>query len=331
MDSRPEPDHLPLIAVAGPTASGKSELAVRLAETLDGTVINSDSMQVYRELRVLTSRPGCRHIARAPHRLYGFRPIARACSVAEWLGHARAEAEAAHGCGSVPVFCGGTGLYLKALLEGLAPVPDIPAGVRREARARLAEIGAAAFRRELAGRDPETAARLADGDSQRLVRAWEVLEATGRPLADWRRGQRPGRGANAFVILVLPPRAVTYASCDARFDAMLERGALDEARAVARLGLDRSLPGMKAIGLPELLAHLGGELTLEEARAQARRNTRRYAKRQSTWFRHQLDPDRTIPRMIGDAGPPDGLVADLRRFLKPAAPRHRVDRIRPRR
>ncbi len=318
MDSRPQRHRLPVIAVAGPTAGGKSELAVRLAETLGGTVINSDSMQVYRELRILTSRPGRRQVARAPHRLYGFRSIARPCSVADWLDRARAEVAVAHARGSVPVICGGTGLYLRALLEGLAPIPDIPDRFRRAAQARLAAIGGPAFRRELADRDPETAARLNDGDTQRLVRAREVLEATGRPLADWQREHRTTDGPDAFVVLVLPPREATYAACDARFDAMLERGALEEARGLAGLGLDPSLPGMKAIGLPELLAHLAGHLTLEQAGENARRRTKRYAKRQATWFRHQLHADRVVPGMIGDVGVPAGLLDELRRFLSPA-------------
>ncbi len=331
MDSRPQRDRSPVIAVAGPTAGGKSELAVRLAETLGGTVINSDAMQVYRELRILTSRPGGRQLARAPHRLYGFRPIARPCSVAEWLDHARAEIAAAQARGSVPVICGGTGLYLRALLEGLAPVPDIPDRFRRAAQARLAAIGGAAFRRELADGDPETAARLTDGDTQRLVRAREVLEATGRPLADWQREQRTAGEPDAFVVLVLPPREATYAACDARFDAMLERGALEEARAIAGLGLDPSLPGMKAIGLPELLEHLAGRLSLEQAGERARRHTRRYAKRQATWFRHQLHADRVVPGMTGDAGVWAGLLGELRGFLSLGGNGLRVDRIRPRR
>ena len=310
---RRDPDRHPVIAIAGPTASGKSELAVQLAEALDGTVINADSMQVYRELEILTSRPGRRELSRAPHRLYGFRPITCAWSVALWLERARAEIAAASSRGSVPVVCGGTGLYLRALFSGLAPVPEIPDAVRAAARDLLEKTGGRAFRRALGRRDPVMAARLADGDSQRLLRAWEVLEATGRSLADWQDATLAAVRVEPYVVLVLPPRDETYAACDARVESMLRRGALAEAQSVA--GLDPSLPGMKAIGLPELLAHLRGEATLARAREQMQRQTRRYAKRQSTWFRHQLKADRVVPERVTGSRVSRELLPDVRRLL----------------
>ncbi len=286
---------IPLIVVAGPTASGKSALATRLAETFEGEVVNADSMQVYRELEILTARPGPADLGRARHHLYGVRALAEPCSVAEWLDLAVGAIRDIRTRGRLPIICGGTGFYIRALLEGLVEIPDIPEAVRTDARARHGELGGAAFRSLLAGRDPVTAARLADGDSQRLIRAWEVVEATGRPLADWQGDeQRPAVDLAACTIALLPDRAALYAACDGRFLEMLRWGVLEEARSVAALGLDPVLPGMKALGLPELLSHLRGEITLDEAVERAQRGTRRYAKRQVTWFRHQFVPKITI-------------------------------------
>lgn len=278
-----------VVLIGGPTASGKSRLALALAEEFGGVVINADSMQLYRELAVLTARPGAAETARAPHRLYGIVPAAEACSAARWRTLALAAIAQAREAGRLPILVGGTGLYFRALLKGLAPVPPVPATVRLKARALFERLGGPAFRAQLAKRDPEMAARLAPNDCQRLVRAFEVLEATGRSLASWQRAA-PAGAALALGTLALrlePPRAALYAACDARFDAMLEQGALDEARRIAALGLDPGLPAMKAVGLRELLAHLAGGLDFETARAKAKQATRRYAKRQLTWFRHQ--------------------------------------------
>jgi len=276
--------------IGGPTASGKSGLALEIATRLNGVVINADSMQVYRDLEILTARPGAGALAAAPHRLYGVLPAAEACSAARWRALALAEIAAAHDAGRAPVVVGGTGLYLRALLEGLSGIPDIPDPIRTAARARLAAVGAAGLHADLAARDPETASRLRPGDSQRLVRAWEVLEATGRPLAAWHRdgtdGPPPGLG---FAVIVLdPPRPALYAACDGRFRSMVDAGALDEVKALDALGLDPDLPAMKALGVPELRRHLAGAASLDESVALARQSTRRYAKRQVTWFRHQL-------------------------------------------
>lgn len=296
---------VPVVVLGGPTASGKSALGVAVAEEFGGTIINADSIQVYRELEILSARPGPAELARVPHRLYGVLGAADRCSAARWRGLALAEIEAAHGAGRLPILVGGTGLYLRALLDGLSPVPDVAPEIRAAALTRMAALGAPAFHAELARRDPAMAARLAPGDRQRLVRAWEVIEATGRSLADWQAEPAPpeaGAPSLAPLCLVLePPRPVLYAACDARFGAMLEAGALDEAAGLARLGLDPALPAMKAVGLPELFAHLRGELDLEAAVAAAQQATRRYAKRQSTWFRHQMPAaERLWPAAYGE-------------------------------
>ncbi|MGE0095484.1 MAG: tRNA (adenosine(37)-N6)-dimethylallyltransferase MiaA [Alphaproteobacteria bacterium] len=281
-----------VVVIAGPTASGKSHLALDLAAARRGTVINADSMQVYRELRILTARPGTAEMERAPHRLYGILSAAEACSAARWRALTVAAIEEARGEGRLPILVGGTGLYLKALFEGLAEMPPIPSAVRDAARARYRKLGGEAFRAELARRDPDSAARLAAGDTQRLIRAWEVVEATGRPLPVWQKaGTAKKMGYTYRTILVMPPRDALYAACDARFDAMVAAGALDEVRALMALGLDPTLPAMKSLGVRELAQHLAGEWTLEQAAEKARQATRNYAKRQTTWFRHQLVPD----------------------------------------
>lgn len=288
----PEPaEPIPIVVVAGPTASGKSTLATRVAETFGGEVVNADSMQIYRELEILTARPGPEDLARAPHHLYGSRSIAEPCSVAAWLDLAVQVIHEIHRRGRIPVVCGGTGFYIRALLEGISAIPDIPEVTRAEARARHAALGGAGFRQALSERDPVTAARLVDGDTQRLIRAWEVVEATGRSLADWQAdGQRPVIDLQPCTMALLPERGALYATCDRRFLEMVCAGGLDEARRVDALGFDPTLPGMKALGLPELRSHIRGEISLDEGTERAQRATRRYAKRQMTWFRHQFIP-----------------------------------------
>jgi tRNA dimethylallyltransferase len=278
-----------VVVIAGPTASGKSGLALAVAEAFDGTVINADSLQVYRELRILTARPDAATEARLPHRLYGVLPAAERCSAGHWAGLAAAAIREAGAGGRLPILVGGTGLYLRALLEGLAPIPPVPEAALAEATARLAAIGSAAFHAELAQRDPMTAARLRRSDPQRLARAWAVLAATGRPMAAWQAERaRPAMPLGALTLLLTPERASLYAACDRRFLAMLAAGGLEEARALAALRLDPALPAMKAVGVRELLAHLAGAMSLEAAVAAAQQATRNYAKRQLTWFRHQL-------------------------------------------
>ena len=284
----------PVIVVAGPTASGKSALASALAQRLDGIVINADAMQVYRELRILTARPTPADEARVPHRLYGVLPALEACSAARWRDMAGREIAAALAQCKRPIVVGGTGLYLRVLMHGLAAVPAVPAAIRSLTRALHQRLGAAAFHARLAERDPVMATRLHPRDSQRLIRAWDVFEATGRSLADW---QSDGKAAPLFdfrMLALTPPRQVVYDACNARLLAMLDAGALDEVRRLARLALDPALPIMKAVGLRELLAHVQGRAALDAAVAGAQQATRRYAKRQLTWLRHQIRPEMTF-------------------------------------
>lgn len=293
------------MVIAGPTASGKSALAAAAAAAFGGTVINADALQVYRELDILTARPGPDLTARAPHRLYGVQPAARPCSAGQWRRLAVAEIAAAGTEGRLPVIVGGTGLYIRSLLHGIAEVPPVPAACRRAARERLAELGPAAFHGEVAARDPAAGARLAPSDTQRLLRAWEVAAATGRALSDWQAGPAAPPPVQALVILVQPPRPALHAAIAGRFAAMLDRGAVDEVRALLALGLEPSLPAMKAVGVRELAAHLAGRSTLEAAAAAAAQASRQYAKRQTTWFRHQLSPDRIISAQYSERLEPE--------------------------
>ena len=278
-----------LIIVAGPTASGKSALALAIARAFGGTIINADSMQVYRDLRILTARPDDAALAQAPHRLDGILDGAELCSAARWAALAHGEIAAAQAAGRLPIVVGGTGLYLRTLLQGIAAVPEIPDEVRDAARARHRAIGGEAFRTELAKLDPASAAKLPPGDSQRLVRAYEVVTATGRTLGDWQRAGAEGvprYDSRQFVLL--PPRDALYAACDGRLEAMIAAGALDEVRALMARDLPPEMPILKAVGVPELARHLAGQIDLEAAVTAAQQATRNYAKRQFTWFRHQL-------------------------------------------
>jgi len=284
MADRAPPIHL----IAGPTASGKSALALRLAETLGGEIVNADASQVYRDLRILSARPSPEEEARVPHHLFGTVDAAEAFSTGKWLAAATAALDGIAARGRPAVVVGGTGLYFKALTEGLADVPTVPREVRRAAAEAFDAMGEAAFREALRTRDPAAAARISPGDRQRLTRAWEVFEATGRALSDWQAASAGALVPGSWRAVVLePPRAELYARCDARVLAMVEAGALDEVRALIARKLDPALPAMKAVGVRELGAHLRGELTLEAAIAAAQRETRRYAKRQLTWLRNQ--------------------------------------------
>jgi tRNA dimethylallyltransferase len=280
------------VLIAGPTTSGKSALALTLAETLDGTIINADSMQVYRDLRIITARPTVADEARVPHLLYGHVDAAENYSVGRWCVDAQATIAEARRAGRVPILVGGTGLYFKALIQGLAAVPPIPAGIRATVRARLAADGVAPLHAELMARDPASAQRLMPGDRSRISRALEVVLATGRSLSDWHaEGMPPAIDASRAIKLFLDvDRAELYRRINARFDAMLASGTLDEVRALAQRRLDATLPAMKAHGVPWLIRHLNGEIPLDEAAEGGKRDTRRYTKRQATWFRNQL-PD----------------------------------------
>lgn len=294
-----------VIVVTGPTASGKSALALALAEhrcaNAHATVINADAMQTYDAFPVLTAQPTVEERRRVPHVLYGTMPLSETLTAARWCALASAEIERCHDGGSVPILCGGSGLYLRSLMQGIAAIPEVPPAIREQANADWHRIGPAAFRARLAERDPVVVDRLKSGDRQRHVRAWEVVEATGRPLSEWQRDTgAPAKWCFATVLLA-PERAWLRSRIEARFDAMVEQGVLAEARAVFDRSPDPRWPGLKAHGAPELFRYFRGELTLDKARQIAIDHTRQYAKRQMTWFRHQLTPDLVLDPLSPDA------------------------------
>jgi tRNA dimethylallyltransferase len=278
------------LLIAGPTASGKSALALELARATGGVIINADSMQVYRDLRIITARPTPEEEAAVPHRLYGDVDAAVNFSAGAWVADAAAALAVARAQNRVPIFTGGSGLYFKALTRGLSSVPPTPLEVREGVRARLERDGVEALHAELARRDPASAERLKPRDRSRIARALEVIEATGRSLTDWHRdGLPPLLPPETFnAVFLAPDRDTLYARIDARFEAMLKAGALEEVASLAARRLDPLLPAMKAHGVPGLIRHLAGEITLDEAATIGRADTRHYAKRQFTWFRHQL-------------------------------------------
>jgi tRNA dimethylallyltransferase len=278
------------VLIAGPTASGKSALALELAQMHDAVIVNTDSMQVYRDISVITARPTLAEEAQVPHRLYGHVDAAVNFSAGAWVTDAAKVLADARAQKRVPVFVGGSGLYFKALTRGLSAVPPIPPEVRDIVRARLERDGVEALHAELAQIDPASAERLKPRDRTRIARALEVVEATGRSLTDWHREGLPPllpQGEFSAMFLALE-RDELYARIDARFDTMLKAGALEEVAALAARRLDPLLPAMKAHGVPALIRHLAGEISLEQAAVIGRADTRHYAKRQFTWFRHQL-------------------------------------------
>jgi tRNA dimethylallyltransferase len=278
------------VLIAGPTASGKSALALELAQKTGGIVINTDSMQVYRDLRIITARPTVEEEGRVPHRLYGHVDASVNFSAGAWVADAEKVLAEARAAQRLAIFIGGSGLYFKALTRGLSAVPPIPAEIREGVRARLERDGVEALHAELARRDPVSAERLKPRDRTRIARALEVVEATGRTLPDWHReGLPPLVPRSEFTALFLAPdREQLYARIDARFGTMLEAGALEEVAALAARKLDPLLPAMKAHGVPALIRYLSGEITREAAADIGCADTRHYAKRQFTWFRHQL-------------------------------------------
>jgi len=276
------------LIVAGPTASGKSALALALAERLNGTVINADAMQCYRELRILTARPTPEDEARVPHALYGARAAADPGSAAWWRDAALAAMAEARCAGRLPILTGGTGLYFTSLTEGIAAIPDPGPQAREEARRLLKEIGPAALHTRLADADPETGARLRPSDSQRIARAWELWRGTGRGLAFWQSQATVPAPWRFSAVLLDPPRADLRAAIASRAAAMLRGGAIEEVRALLALDPDPALPLMRAHGVPELSAYLRGEVTLEEAGRRIELVTGQYTKRQATWFRHHV-------------------------------------------
>lgn len=278
------------ILIAGPTAGGKSALALRLAERHGGIVINADSMAVYRDLSILTGRPDAADLARVPHGLYGHRDGAEPFSVGHWLAEAETEIRRAWARGALPIVVGGTGLYFKALTQGLSHIPAVPAGLRMRIRAEAEGLAPDVLHARLAARDPITAASVRPTDPQRILRAWEILEATGRPLASFQASRAapllPMEDVHA--IALSPEREELRRRIDERFDRMMARGALDEVETLARRGLNPALPVMRALGVPPLLAYLGQALSLDAAVTRSKTETRAYAKRQVTFARHQL-------------------------------------------
>lgn len=283
------------VLIAGPTASGKSALALTLAERFGGVVINADSMQVYRDLRILSARPSAEEEARAPHRLYGTVDAAVNFSAGRWVEAAEREIGAAWREGKPAIVIGGTGLYFKALTEGLSEIPPVPEAIRAEVRAKAEGKPPEALHAQL---DPVMAARLRPSDPQRILRALEVMAATGRSLAEWQdKGRLPAllQMAPGEAVFLAVEREALRAGIDRRFLQMMEAGALDEVARLAARGLDPALPAMRAHGVPGLIAHLNGTLPLPEAIAKGQRDTRAYAKRQETWFRHQMPGFAALP------------------------------------
>lgn len=282
----------PLVLIAGPTASGKSAVALWLAENAPGTVINGDALQLYRDLSVLTARPSPEDEARAPHRLYGVLDGSEVSSAAWWAGEATREVESAWAEGRLPIVTGGTGLYLRTLLHGIVPVPEIDEAVRADVRARMEAQGPEALHAELARHDPVTAARLGPRDRQRIARALEVVLATGTPLSQFQSGRTGGladrQDAGPIICcVILPDREILYERCDRRLEAMVTLGAIDEVKNLLARRLAPEMPVMKAVGVPEFASYLEKTIELQEAVQSAQQATRNYAKRQYTWFRNQ--------------------------------------------
>ncbi len=290
MSTNPSPHSKPVALIAGPTASGKSDLAIRLAQRLagdgrHGVVINADSQQVYRDLRILSARPTDAEMEGIDHRLFGTWDGAQPCSAADWAGAAKSAIDDIHGAGGVPILCGGTGLYLRTLLDGISPIPPIDPAIREQVRALSTED----LRAFLVAEDPEAAGRLGPRDSQRMARALEVVRSTGHPITYWQDRQTGGIAADIALhpLVLLPDREWLNARCDLRFEWMLDHGALEEVETLLARRLDPALPVMRAIGVPEIAGMLQGDLSRAEAIAAGQLATRQYAKRQYTWFRNQ--------------------------------------------
>jgi tRNA dimethylallyltransferase len=300
----PQSGHNMVLVVAGPTASGKSDLAVDVAEEFGGVVINADSMQIYEGLEIVTAAPSPAARQRAPHKLYGIRDAAIPCSAGDWVALAEQEICRAQEEGLLPIIVGGTGMYLRTLMTGIAPMPPVASEIRNDVRSRLARDGSLALHAELATVDPESAARINVSDSQRIARAVEIFEATGRTLTEWQRdgSETSADGAYKFTTILLePPRDLLYAACNARFEKMLANGVLEEIRALASRNLDAALPAMKALGILNLLRHLAGDMSLDEACKASQQVTRNYVKRQGTWFRNQFIADMSIKSQYNDS------------------------------
>lgn len=306
------------LVVIGPTASGKSSLALDVATAFNGTVINADSLQVYKELRILTARPSAEEEARAPHRLYGVLPGNAGCSAGRWLTMAQREIAIALEERRLPIVVGGTGMYLQALTEGLSPMPDIPPDVRARAKHRRERLGAEAFHAEVADFDADAARRIPPGDTQRLIRAWEIYHQTGRTFTAWRAAPRQRAAAlenvQFHILALTPERSVLYPSIERRFDAMMTGGAVDEVRALLTLGYSPGAAVMNAVGVKQIKAYLEGTLSLEDAVNAAKTLSRRYAKRQLTWLRRQVSRAKRIDAQYSESLKPE-IFSFIRQFL----------------
>jgi tRNA dimethylallyltransferase len=309
----------PVVVVAGPTASGKSRVALALAAKFRGTIINADSMQVYRDLCVLSARPSAHDMAAVPHRLYGVLDAAESCSAGRWRNIALIEIARARRDGRLPILVGGTGLYLSALLDGIAEIPPVPAVVVDQARVLHAELGGDEFRRRLATLDPVAAKKLRATDAQRLVRAYAVVRATGVALSEWHNRQAEQPGPVAAAIVLLPPRESLAVTIDQRLEHMFANGAFEEVRALLARHLSPLLPAMKAVGVREIGQYLSGESSRAAALAAAQQATRRYAKRQYTWLRHRLPAGKKLRKLVVETQlsvslPPE-IFSFIRQFL----------------
>ncbi len=279
-----------IIIVGGPTASGKSNFAMVLAEKTPAVIINADSMQVYHELPILTAQPTQEEKAKVPHELYGVLSASESCSVARWIEMAKEAINKTLAAEKTPILVGGTGMYIKSLIYGIAPIPDIEEEIREQIRSLHTKLGPTAFHKLLMEKDPITAAKLEPGDTQRNVRAMEVFEQTHIPLSEWQQQShiRYFKPKDFSGYFLNPPREILYEKINHRLEHMVRNGAFEEVKVLKTMHLPPYLPAMKAHGVPEFMKYLEGTLTLEEVIKQAQQNTRNYAKRQVTWFRHQL-------------------------------------------
>ena len=286
------------VIICGPTGAGKSRLALNLAEKFKGVIINADSVQIYREIKVLSGRPTSDDYRQAPHRLYGIMSIFKPCTLGIWRKMALETIKECELSGHLPIICGGTGLYIKFLLNELSAIPNIPLSIKLKARKKIEELGNEGFRDLLSKNDPVSAGRIKTGDTNRLLRAWEVFTATSKPLSYWHELSRnSGTQHKFFKVCLMPKRKALYPQCDKRFLEFVEQGAIEEARALNSISASPDLPASKTLGLLELIKYTRGELELSDAVEQAQRTTRRYAKRQLTWFRNQLDEDFLIQNL----------------------------------
>ena len=286
------------VIICGPTGAGKSSLALNLAKKYKGVIINADSVQIYREIKILSGRPTSDDYRKAPHRLYGIMSIFKPCTLGIWRKMALETIKECELSGHVPIICGGTGLYIKFLLNELSAIPEISPSIKLEAREKLKELGNENFRELLSKNDPASASRIKSGDTNRLLRAWEVFTATTKPLSYWhKKSRKAGSQHKFFKVCLMPERKALYSICDQRFLEFVEQGAVEEARAFDFITASPELPASKTLGLLELIKYTKGELELSDAVEQAQRATRRYAKRQLTWFRHQLDEDFLIQNL----------------------------------